>query len=146
MELLKHLILFHALAKPVSEFVLGEVSCGEGDEGDNHFCVARIKRVSIEHQESFTYHRSRSFIAIAERVVARDAERIGRSKRSGVWLAVIREIARPCHRAFESSRIADAVAPTMLSELLRVSSQGYLGGDPSPALGHKRPRILVMPA
>ncbi len=118
--------------KPVGEFVFGQITGGEREERDNDFSVAGVKRIAVEHEESFANDRCRSLVAIHKRMVARDSKSISCRQRRRIGLAISRQIRCTRHCTVKQALIANAFATAMFGQLFTVCRQRDIGRDPNP--------------
>ncbi len=120
------------LPKPRTKFVLRDVAGGEISEQDDQLGVGRVKDEAIIDQEGFGDDQRRAFVAIHERMVARNAERVAGCERGRVGRAINVEILPPRQCAVEQTLVANALPAAVNRELVAMRRKRQSTIDPAP--------------
>jgi len=123
-------------AQPSGEGGFTQAAIGYGQHREHTLTVFGLQGLAIEPEKQFHRDKGGAFVAVDERVVARDAAAVSGSQVRDIWLAVTRQLLWSGQRRFEQTDVASARRAAMFSQLFLVNGGQDSRVQPDPGIFH----------
>jgi len=126
----------YMIGDPACQHVLANLAGRQSEHHCGRRLLRRIEIHSIEAEEDDHRRKRCSFVAVNERMIARDAEAVGRGQHRKIGLAVRELVPRSGEGRLKKTKIADAVGPAEERQLFGMKIEDDVELEPFNRLGH----------
>ncbi len=98
---------------------------------DHDICFSRGDAIAVRFVKKRGGEKTGALVAIDERMIADDAERVRRRQRDRIALAIGKEVLRPRHSGFQQAHVAKAAAAAVRRERFGVEQKDSGAFDPN---------------
>ncbi len=132
------------IAEPSSQRRLIEITTCQSEHGGDDFFLGNVDAEAVQAQEEIHGLKGHALVSIAEGMVARDAEAVGRgqSRKVGVRV-VVKSVAGPLERRFEEPTVAQSDSASVGLDLIRVDGEDVGGSQPTRLIHLESSRMAL---